>query len=131
RAPIDGRIGRTAVTEGNVVGPGSGVLATIVSQDPMHVEFPVPMATALELRERYADRGGVAGVVLRLRLPDGREHEHAGRLTFVDIQVGRETDSLLFRGVFPNPPLASGSRELTEGELVTVVLEGVEPTYAL
>ncbi len=133
RAPIDGRIGRAAVTEGNVVGPGAGVLATIVSQDPMHVEFPVPMATALELRQRYAPRGGFAAVELRLRLPDGREYEQVGQLGFVDIQVGRETDSITFRGTIPNPPLDVGSltvrrpRELTDAELVTVILEAVEP----
>jgi membrane fusion protein, multidrug efflux system len=40
-SPIDGKIGRTAVTEGNVVSPSSGVLTTIVSQDPMYVTFPV------------------------------------------------------------------------------------------
>lgn len=56
-APIDGKIGRTAVTEGNVVGPSSGVLTTIVSQDPMHVTFPVPLRQGLELRERYGPQG--------------------------------------------------------------------------
>ena len=39
RAPIDGKIGRTATTQGNVVTPTSGVLTTIVSQDPMYVEI--------------------------------------------------------------------------------------------
>src|SRR6185437_8079669 len=42
-APIDGRIGRTSVTIGNVVGPTSGTLATIVSADPMYVVFSVAM----------------------------------------------------------------------------------------
>ena len=56
-APIDGKIGRTAVTEGNVVGPSSGVLTTIVSQDPMYVTFPVPLRQGLELRERYESAG--------------------------------------------------------------------------
>src|SRR6266851_2083656 len=37
RSPIDGRIGRTAYTVGNLVNPASGVLATIVSQDPIYV----------------------------------------------------------------------------------------------
>src|ERR1700716_260231 len=46
-SPIDGKIGRTAVTEGNVVSPGSGVLTTIVSQDPMYVLFPIPGAPGL------------------------------------------------------------------------------------
>ena len=40
-APITGKVGRTALTKGNVVGPDSGVLTTIVSQDPMYVTFPV------------------------------------------------------------------------------------------
>src|SRR5712672_1127431 len=53
RSPIDGR---TAVTEGNVVSSGSGVLTTIVSQDPMYVVFPVSLRAGLELRERDAGR---------------------------------------------------------------------------
>ncbi|MFX4443191.1 efflux transporter periplasmic adaptor subunit, partial [Acinetobacter baumannii] len=52
-SPIDGRIGRTAVTEGNVVTPSSGTLTTIVSQDPMYVTFPVSVRESLDLRERY------------------------------------------------------------------------------
>ena len=71
RSPIDGMIGRTAVTDGNVVSPSSGVLTTIVSQDPMYVTFPVSVREALDLRERYAPRGGFNAVVIRLRL-DGR-----------------------------------------------------------
>src|SRR5271170_521261 len=67
RAPIDGKIGRTSVTEGNVVGPGSGssVLSMIVSQDPMQVVFPVPVRTVLDLRKRYADKGGLSAAVLK------------------------------------------------------------------
>jgi membrane fusion protein, multidrug efflux system len=41
RAPIDGKIGRTAVTDGNYVTPSTGVLVSIVSQDPMYVVFQV------------------------------------------------------------------------------------------
>ena len=62
RAPISGKIGRTSVTIGNVVSPGSGVLATIVSQDPMYVVFPIAVRTALELRQHYADKGGFNAV---------------------------------------------------------------------
>src|ERR1700730_18454228 len=46
RSPIDGKIGRTAVTEGNVVSPTTGTLTTIVSQDPMYVTFPVSVRQA-------------------------------------------------------------------------------------
>ena len=58
RAPIDGRISSTGVTEGNVVSPTSGTLATIVSQDPMYVMFSVAQRTVLDLRNRYAPKGG-------------------------------------------------------------------------
>src|SRR5580700_5695175 len=48
RAPIDGKITSTAVTEGNVVSPTTGTLATIVSQDPIYVTFPISTRTALD-----------------------------------------------------------------------------------
>ena len=49
-APIAGRIGRAALSVGNLVGPDSGVLATIVSQDPIYVTFPVSQRQLLEHR---------------------------------------------------------------------------------
>jgi membrane fusion protein (multidrug efflux system) len=132
-APIDGRIGRTSVTVGNVVSPTSGVLATIVSGDPMYVVFPVSMRRALELRDRYADKGGFNAVQIRLRLSNGKIYDQIGKLDFVDISVSQQTDTILFRGTIPNPlmPSASGLRELADGQFVTVLLEAVEPLKAL
>src|SRR6476660_8325470 len=137
RSPIDGKIGRTAVTEGNVVGPGSGVLTTIVSQDPMYVLFPVSVRAGLELRERYATRGGFNAVVIRIRLPDGRLYDQTGQLNFVDNTIAQSTDTYLVRGVIPNPTLPDPSttggpvRELDDNEFVTVMLEGVQPVEVL
>jgi membrane fusion protein (multidrug efflux system) len=136
-APIDGKIGRTAVTEGNVVGPGSGVLTTIVSQDPMYVTFPVPLRQGLELRERYGPQGGLEAVVIGLRLPDGRMYGQSGKLNFVDNTIAQNTDTIAVRGEITNPilraPSAAGVtvHELTDGEFVTVVLEGVQPVEVL
>jgi membrane fusion protein, multidrug efflux system len=137
RSPIDGKIGRTAVTEGNVVSPGSGVLTTIVSQDPMYVTFPVSVREALELRERYVTRGGFKAVVIRIRLPDGRLYGQTGELNFVDNTIAQNTDTITLRGSIPNPRLHDASatagtlRELTDGEFVTVMLEGVQPVEVL
>src|SRR3982074_1514600 len=105
RSPIDGKIGRTAVTEGNVVGPGSGVLTTIVSQDPMYVVFPISVRQALELRERYATRGGFNAVVIKVRLPDGRLYDQTGKLDFINNTVAQNTDTVTVCGVIPNPTL--------------------------
>jgi membrane fusion protein, multidrug efflux system len=138
RSPIDGRIGRTAVTEGNVVSPASGTLTTIVSQDPMYVVFPVSVRQGLELRERYAPKGGITAVVIKLRLPDGRLYDPTGKIDFVDNTIQQSTDTFTVRGVIPNiTPRnlsnASGGpvRELTDGEFVTVMVEGVQPVEVL
>jgi len=133
RSPIDGKIGRTAVTEGNVVSPGSGVLTTIVSQDPMHVVFPVSVRAGLELRDRYGPQGGLEAVLIRLRLPDGRMYGQSGKLNFVDNTIAQNTDTITLRGEIANPILHPASttgvtvHEMTDGEFVTVLLEGVQP----
>lgn len=134
RAPVSGRIGRATVTPGNVVSPSSGALATIVSQDPMYVSFTVPTRTLLELRDRYAPRGGFDAVSIKVRLPDGRIYGQNGKLDFIDIDVGRDTDSIALRGRMPNPPLPAnqgGGRELVANQLVTVIVEAVQPVALL
>jgi membrane fusion protein (multidrug efflux system) len=137
RAPIDGRISSTTVTEGNVVSPTSGTLATIVSQDPIYVLFSVAQRTVIDLRNRYAPKGGYNAVVIRLRLPDGRVYSQEGKLDYVSPTVAENTDTLTLRGVVPNPllPVAPGQgaalRELADGEFVTVMLEGVQPVSVL
>ena len=73
RSPIDGRIGRTAYTVGNLVNPASGVLATIVSQDPIYVQFPVSVRDLEAIREaRRKEDGGLAKIEIRMRLPTAR-----------------------------------------------------------
>jgi membrane fusion protein, multidrug efflux system len=137
RAPIDGKISATAVTEGNVVSPTSGTLATIVSQDPMYVIFPIALRTALELRDRYVPKGGFKAVVIRLRLPSKKIYGPVGHLDYVSPTVDQTTDTITVRGIIPNPILMAGKgaeppiRELSDGEFVTVLLEGVQPVSVL
>ena len=137
RAPVAGKITRTNVTVGNVVSPSSGPLATIYSQDPIYVLFPVSTRAALDLRNRYENKGGLAAVAVRLVLPDGRTYGTAGTLDYIEPTVATSTDTVLFRARFPNPirpgmkPGDPGNRELTDGEFVTALLEGVEPVQAL
>eukprot|EP01037_Dinobryon_pediforme_P005796 gene5796-5859_t len=137
RAPFAGKISRSAVSIGNVVSPTSGALTTVVSQDPMYVVFPTALRAALDLRNRYADKGGFSAVVVRIALPDGHQYGIAGKLDYVDPSVQLNTDTVNLRAVFPNPLRAGakagdpGNRELVDGSFVTVVLEGVQPVEAL
>jgi membrane fusion protein, multidrug efflux system len=132
RSPIDGRIGRTSVTVGNFVSPATGSLTTVVSQDPMYVMFPVSTRRAIELREEYSKDGGFDAVKVRLRLPDGRIYGQTGKVDFVNNAIAQDTDTLIVRGVIPNPVLGSQTaggvnlRELIADEFVTVLLESVK-----
>lgn len=102
-APISGRVGRTHVTEGNLVTGGSGnatVLTTIVSVDPVYLRFPVDEPTALRLRER-SDRGS-GPVPVELRLAGQTEATAVGRLDFLDNRIDEETGTLMVRAVFAN-----------------------------
>ena len=136
-SPIDGRIGRTSVTIGNVVSPSSGTLTTVISQDPIYAVFPIPTRRAIELRERYADKGGFDAVKNRLRLPDGRIYDQTGKLDFTDNKISESTDSLNVRAVIPNPVLATAEaggvrlRELVADEFVTVLVDSVDPRQVI
>jgi membrane fusion protein (multidrug efflux system) len=136
-APVAGKISRTSITAGNVVSPQSGPLATIVSQDPMYVTFPVASRVQTELQTRYADKGGLGAVAVKLRLPDGSLYNQAGRIDYVDPSVSATTDTILLRARIPNPPRRAPEggqpveRALTDNAFVTVLVEGIQPVMAL
>jgi membrane fusion protein, multidrug efflux system len=118
RSPIAGRIGRTTYTVGNLVNPASGVLATIVSQDPIYVLFPVSVRDLETIREaRRKEGGGLAKIDIRLRLSDGSEYPHKGVWNFTDPQVDQQTDTLIMRATVPNP-----DRTLSDGQFVTAII---------
>lgn len=130
-SPIDGKIGRTSVTVGNVVSPTSGTLATITSQDPMYVVFPVPVRDALKLRDTLNAKGGFNSMVIRIRLPEGKLYDQTGKVDFEDNTVSSSTDTLILRGTIPNPIEGPAGRELVDNEFVTVLLQGAEPVALL
>lgn len=118
RAPIAGRIGRTTYTEGNLVNPASGILATIVSQDPIYVLFPVSVKDLETIREaRRKEGGGLAKIDIRLRLANGQDYPLSGTWNLTDPQVDRTTDSLIMRATIANP-----DRLLIDGQFVTAVI---------
>src|SRR5277367_1877584 len=104
RAPVDGRIGRTAYTLGNLVNPASGVLATIVSQDPIYVLFPVSVRDLENIRAaRKQENGDLTKIDIRVRLPNGAEYSERGVWNLTDQQVNQPTDTLIMRATIPNP----------------------------
>jgi membrane fusion protein, multidrug efflux system len=119
-SPIDGKVGKTNITAGNVVGPDTGPLTVIVSQDPMYVSFPVSQRDFLRAQETE-HKIDLTGVKAILNFSDGTSYKHDGKINFVDVQVDRATDTILVRATFPNPDHA-----LVDGQLVRVTLESGE-----
>jgi len=114
KTPISGRIGRAAVSPGNLVGPDTGVLATVVQDNPMQVLFSVTQREMLEARD-----SDVTGTVrARVRLADGSLYSEKGRIDFLDVQVNPRTDGQTVRAMFPNP-----DDILTTGQTVRVIIE--------
>ena len=114
KSAISGRIGRAAVSPGNLVGPDTGVLATVVQEDPMQVLFSVTQRELLDARETEP----TGKVRARVRLADGSLYSERGRIDFLDVQVNPRTDGQLVRAIFPNP-----DDILTNGQTVRVIIE--------
>jgi membrane fusion protein (multidrug efflux system) len=115
KSPIAGRIGRPAVSPGNLVGPDTGVLATVVEENPMQVLFSVTQREMLEARRDSDSNGKIRA---RVRLADGSLYSEQGRIDFLDVQVNPRTDGQTVRAMFPNP-----DGVLTTGQTVRVILE--------
>src|SRR5580658_5067865 len=120
-SPIAGKVSKTNVTAGNVVGPDSGVLTLIVSQDPMYISFPVSQRELLQaqLNGRMTN---LAGIKIKIRFADGSTYKHEGTVDFIDVSVDRATDTVLARATMPNPDGA-----LIDGQLVSVAVEAGAP----
>jgi membrane fusion protein (multidrug efflux system) len=120
-APVAGKVSHTNVTIGNVVGPDSGVLTLIVSQDPMYVTFPVSQREFLRAQQAGKEVG-VDKIKVQIRYADGALYDQVGTINFIDVTVDRATDTVLVRGLIPNP-----SGGIIDGQLVRVVLESGTP----
>jgi membrane fusion protein, multidrug efflux system len=120
-SPISGKVSKTNVTAGNVVGPDSGILTLIVSQDPMYISFPVSQRELLQaqLSGRMTD---LAGIKIKIRFADGSTYKHEGTVNFIDVSVDRATDTVLARATMPNP-----DGVLIDGQLVSVAVEAGAP----
>ena len=123
RSPIDGRIGRAMASPGNIVGPDTGVLAIVVSETPIRVQFPV---TQRELLDARKDKAAGDPLIVLLRLADGSLYKEKGQIDFIDVTVDPKTDGQIVRATFPNK-----DGTLTDGQTVRVIIEQEKPQTAI
>ncbi|EYC51599.1 hemolysin D [Hylemonella gracilis str. Niagara R] len=117
-APISGRIGRSLVTEGALVGRGEATqLATIEQIDPIYVNFTQSSVELLTLREAINSGRWKEAETRRMELvlENGSTYALPGKLLFSDLAVDPNTGSVSMRAEFPNP-----KKELLPGMFVRV-----------
>ncbi|HLP75362.1 MAG TPA: efflux RND transporter periplasmic adaptor subunit, partial [Candidatus Paceibacterota bacterium] len=109
RAPIDGRVSRALLTEGNYVSGTAGntsLLTTLVSIDPVYVYADIDEETLLKFNtlmlEKKMETDANGHVPVDLQLADETDFPHHGYVESFDNRLDRNTGSILLRAVFPN-----------------------------
>jgi membrane fusion protein (multidrug efflux system) len=104
-APITGRIGLSAVTQGALVTADQAApLTTITRLDPIYADIQRSASDLLALRRSLAQGGAVpAAAQVRLTLPDGSDYGYTGTVQFSEVIVDEQTGAVTLRARFPNP----------------------------
>ncbi|WP_277458251.1 MULTISPECIES: efflux RND transporter periplasmic adaptor subunit [Methylococcus] len=103
RSPIDGRISRKLITEGNLVTADTTVLAGIVSVDPMYVYFDADERALLKYRRLELAGERKDGMPLEMGLVDEQGYPHRGYLDYIDPNVNADMGTVRARGIIANP----------------------------
>ena len=131
-APISGRIGRSLVTEGALVGQGEATQLAVIQQiNPMYVNFTQSASDVMKLRKameggQFKRASGEQAASVRVVLEDGTEYAKAGRLLFSDLTVDATTGQITLRAEVPNP-----DGQLLPGLYVRVRLEQAQASNAI
>ena len=131
-APISGRIGRSLVTEGALVGQGDATQLAVIQQiNPLYVNFTQSATDVLKLRRamqdgqfKQADAAGAASI--RVVLEDGSEYPLPGKLLFTDLTVDPTSGQVTLRAEVPNP-----KGDLLPGLYVRVRIEQAQVSNAI
>jgi len=122
KAPITGRIGRSSASVGDLVGPNSGNLTTLVSIDPIEALFQVSEATYIAavgegLRDGL-DADALRRIEVSLELTNGVLYPEVGRIDYFANRIDQSTGTLEARAQIPNPHSV-----LVPGQYVRVILQ--------
>ena len=130
KAPISGRIGRSQVSPGDLVGPSSGDLTSLVSVDPIEVMFQVPEATYVaEVRKRVdanPSASDLRGIEVILELGNGITYPEVGQVDYFGNRIDTNTGTMEARARIPNP-----FGLLVPGQYVRVTLQDTRLDEAL
>ena len=131
-SPISGRIGRSLVTEGALVGQGEATALAVVQQiNPVYVNFTQSASDVFQLRRAMENgqlkrAGDSEAASVKLVLSDGSEYSQPGKLLFTDLSVDATTGQVTLRAEVPNP-----KGELLPGLYLRVRIEQAQASNAI
>ena len=100
KSPIDGRIGKIKITEGNYVSLTSGPLVNVSSINPVYVTFSLRTSDFVKML-RASDK--FKDVKVKVQFEGGRWYDNTGVVDFVDNQIDKNSGSIQMRATFENP----------------------------
>jgi membrane fusion protein, multidrug efflux system len=136
-APIDGQVSGYYLTLGNLVNQDQTLLTTVVSLDPMYVNFDMDERTLVQIRQAIYEGkitpygGSGMEIPVAIALPNEAGFPHLGTVNFINNQVNASTGSISMRGIFPNPKLTKAPITLAARAVGLGGVPGIGPLAAL
>lgn len=124
-SPIDGKIGKIIITEGNLVNTQSGPLARIVSVSPIYVYFNLKSAEFLKFK-KIDSSTDFSNMEVSIQLADGSTYNEKGKIEFVDNEVNETTGTISLRATFEN-----ADELLVPGDFVKVIVKSKDPQVVM
>lgn len=123
-SPVDGKVGKILITEGNLVNPQSGALTRIVSVSPIYAYFNVKSEDYVRYKNNLSEdnKTTLKGMNVKLQLSDGTEYSEEGVLEFVNNEVDPTAGTISLRATFNNE-----NRILVPGDFVNVTATSNHP----
>ncbi len=124
-SPIDGKIGKIIITEGNLVNTSSGALARIVSINPIYVYFNLKSSEFLKFR-KIDSSADFSNMNVQIQLADGSIYSEKGIIEFVDNEIDQTTGTISLGATFQNE-----DELLVPGDFVKVIVTADQPRHVM
>lgn len=130
-APFSGRVGRIAFSEGEIVGPSTPPLVSLVREAPIYVRFSLSEKQLADVFESL--NTNAAELVeadnsppVHVTLPNGTTLEEPGRIVFIDNRISPTTGTIAMLAEFEN-----ARKQIIDGAFLNVRIEAPQPTTSL
>ena len=127
-SPVDGKVGKILITEGNLVNPQSGALTKIVSTSPIYAYFNIKSEDYLKYMKKAseANANDLSGMDVVIKLSDGSEYKEKGKLEFVNNTVDPTAGTISLRATFENK-----DNLLVPGDFINVTAISQKPVKVI